>query len=56
LPYLEFRTLSTEAREKLDARRPMSLAQARRVPGVSPADLQNLILEVNRYRANRRVS
>jgi tRNA uridine 5-carboxymethylaminomethyl modification enzyme len=56
LPYLEFQTLSMEAREKLDARRPMSLAQAGRVPGVSPSDLQNLILEVSRYRANSRVS
>jgi tRNA uridine 5-carboxymethylaminomethyl modification enzyme len=50
LPYREFRTLSFEAREKLEKIRPETLAQAGRVPGVSPADLQNLILEVRRRR------
>jgi tRNA uridine 5-carboxymethylaminomethyl modification enzyme len=48
LPYTELRTLSMEAREKLDRIRPLSLAQAGRVPGVSPADLQNLMMEVRR--------
>ena len=48
LPYREFRTLSFEAREKLDRVRPSSLAQASRIPGISPADLQNLVLEVRR--------
>jgi tRNA uridine 5-carboxymethylaminomethyl modification enzyme len=51
LPYMEFVTLSYEAREKLARIRPETLAQAARVPGVSPADLQNLILEVRRLRA-----
>ncbi|HEX9710122.1 MAG TPA: tRNA uridine-5-carboxymethylaminomethyl(34) synthesis enzyme MnmG, partial [Candidatus Thermoplasmatota archaeon] len=50
LPYPELRTLSAEAREKLAKVRPGTLAQAGRVPGVSPADLQNLILEVRRLR------
>lgn len=50
LPYRDFVTLSTEAREKLDRIRPMSLAQAGRIPGVSPADLQNLMMEVKRWR------
>ena len=36
LPYREFITLSYEAREKLDRVRPESLAQAGRIPGVSP--------------------
>jgi tRNA uridine 5-carboxymethylaminomethyl modification enzyme len=49
LPYEEFRTLSYEAREKLALVRPGTLAQAGRIPGVSPADLQNLLLEVRRY-------
>jgi len=48
LPYMDFATLSFEAREKLSLVRPGTLAQAGRVPGVSPADLQNLILEVRR--------
>jgi tRNA uridine 5-carboxymethylaminomethyl modification enzyme len=54
LPYMEFRTLSYEAREKLQRVRPESLAQAGRIPGVSPADQQNLLLEVRRWRASRR--
>jgi len=50
LPYLELTTLSMEAREKLARIRPLTLAQAGRVPGVSPADLQNLMMEVRRRR------
>ncbi|MEP7064848.1 MAG: tRNA uridine-5-carboxymethylaminomethyl(34) synthesis enzyme MnmG [Gemmatimonadota bacterium] len=50
LPYTELRSLSTEARQKLDALRPRTLAQASRVPGVSPNDLQNLVLEIERRR------
>jgi len=48
LPYTEILSLSTEARQKLDRIRPGSLAQASRIPGVSPSDLQNLVLEVLR--------
>lgn len=51
LPYRDFVTLSYEAREKLGRVRPDSLAQAGRIPGVSPADLQNLVLEVRRLRS-----
>ena len=51
LPYDQFQSLSTEAREKLSKVRPSSLAQAGRIPGVSPADLQNLIMEVRRLRS-----
>jgi len=54
LPYLELRTLATEARQKLDRVRPTSLAQAARVPGVSPSDLHNLVVETLRWR--RRVA
>jgi tRNA uridine 5-carboxymethylaminomethyl modification enzyme len=50
VPYHELRSLSTEARQKLDRVRPGSLAQAARVPGVSPSDLQNLVLEVMKRR------
>ena len=49
-PFMEFVTLSREAREKLTDIRPSTLAQAGRIPGVSPADLQNLVLEVKRWR------
>ncbi len=51
LRYFDMITLSREAREKLHRIRPESLAQAGRIPGVSPADLQNLLLEVRRWRA-----
>jgi tRNA uridine 5-carboxymethylaminomethyl modification enzyme len=44
------RSLSFEARQKLAARRPATLAQASSIPGVSPNDLQNLVLEVERLR------
>ena len=50
LPYLELRTLATEARQKLDRVRPTSLAQAARVPGVTPSDLHNLVFEATRWR------
>ncbi|MCH7562996.1 MAG: tRNA uridine-5-carboxymethylaminomethyl(34) synthesis enzyme MnmG [Gemmatimonadetes bacterium] len=50
-PYSDFLTLSHEAREKLDRVRPTTLAQAGRISGVSPADLQNLMMEVRRWRA-----
>ena len=51
LPYMDFVTVSWEAREKLCETKPSSLAQAGRIPGVSPADLQNLVLEVRRLRS-----
>jgi tRNA uridine 5-carboxymethylaminomethyl modification enzyme len=50
LPYLDLRTLATEARQKLDRVRPTSLAQAARVPGVTPSDLHNLVFEATRWR------
>ena len=54
LPYLELLSLSTEARQKLAQVRPASLAQAGRIPGVSPSDLHNLVVETTRWR--RRVA
>lgn len=50
LPYEAMQSVSLEARQKFAAQRPMSLAQASRIPGVSPSDLQNLVLEVERLR------
>ena len=55
LPYMDFATVSAEAREKLQRIRPETLAQAGRISGVSPADLQNLLLEVRRLRASQGV-
>ena len=50
LPYDHMKSLSFEARQKLAAHRPRTLAQAASIPGVSPSDLQNLVLEVERLR------
>ncbi|MDE2655040.1 MAG: tRNA uridine-5-carboxymethylaminomethyl(34) synthesis enzyme MnmG [Gemmatimonadota bacterium] len=47
-PFNEFATLSYEARQKLNRIRPANLAQASRIPGVSPADLQNLVMELRK--------
>ncbi len=46
LEYRSLHTLSFEAREKLHLARPRSLGQASRIPGVSPSDLQSLVMEV----------
>jgi tRNA uridine 5-carboxymethylaminomethyl modification enzyme len=57
IDYRELAALSFEAREKLDAVRPQSLGQASRIPGLTPNDLQGLVLEVLRHRpAKVRVS
>jgi tRNA uridine 5-carboxymethylaminomethyl modification enzyme len=50
LPYEELASLSFEARQKLAVVRPSSLAQASRVPGISPSDLHNLVMETLRRR------
>jgi tRNA uridine 5-carboxymethylaminomethyl modification enzyme len=50
LDYETLLTLSFEAREKLQRTRPISLGQASRIPGVSPSDVQSLVMEVLRLR------
>jgi tRNA uridine 5-carboxymethylaminomethyl modification enzyme len=50
LPYGEMKSLSFEARQKLAALRPRTLAQAASVPGVSPNDVQNLVIEIEKRR------
>ncbi len=46
-------SVSFEARQKLGTIRPLTLAQAARIPGISPSDLQNLVLEVTKRPASR---
>lgn len=48
LPYGSFESLSFEARDKLNRVRPETLGQAGRIPGLTPADLQNLLVEVKK--------
>ena len=50
IEFANLSSLSREAREKLAAIRPATLAQASRIPGVSPSDLQGLILAALRSR------
>ena len=50
LPYADLRSLSLEARQKLATLRPRTLAQAASIPGVSPTDLQNLVIEIEKRR------
>ncbi|MEP6687635.1 MAG: tRNA uridine-5-carboxymethylaminomethyl(34) synthesis enzyme MnmG [Gemmatimonadales bacterium] len=50
LAYESLTTLSFEAREKLAVARPEFLGQAGRIPGVSPSDLQSLVMEVLKLR------
>ena len=50
LPYDGMLSLSLEARQKLSRLRPRTLAQAAGVPGVSPSDVQNLVIEIEKRR------
>ena len=46
--YNEIQSLSTEARQKLTAIDPVTLAQASRIPGVSPSDINVLLVLMGR--------
>ena len=46
MDYLSLDGISTEAKQKMDKIRPLSLGQAVRIPGVSPADISVLMVYV----------
>lgn len=48
LDYSAIHALSTESRQKLTAMKPDNVGQASRIPGVSPADINVLLLMLNR--------
>ena len=49
--YLSIDALRLEAREKLQARQPLSLGQASRIPGVNPADIAVLMVWLKRQKS-----
>ena len=52
--YAPLETMTLEAREKLSKIRPRTLAQAGRIPGVSPSDLSQLSIAVLKHRAQQK--
>ncbi|MDE6187777.1 MAG: tRNA uridine-5-carboxymethylaminomethyl(34) synthesis enzyme MnmG, partial [Duncaniella sp.] len=48
IDYSKLTTLSTEARQKLEKINPETIAQASRIPGISPADINILLLMLGR--------
>ena len=55
LRYADMNSLSYEARQKLESIQPRTLAQASRIPGVSPSDIQNLVIEIEKKRSRNGV-
>jgi tRNA uridine 5-carboxymethylaminomethyl modification enzyme len=49
LAYERLHSVSAEAKQKLKARQPATVAEAASIPGVSPSDLQNLLFEIGRW-------
>ena len=50
LDYEKVGSLRTEARQKLEAFRPVSIGQASRISGVSPADISVLLVYLEQHR------
>ena len=50
--YMDIEELSMEARQKLEQVRPVSLGQASRISGVSPADMSVLMVYLKRHGGN----
>ena len=53
MDYLSLDGISTEAKQKMDKIRPLSLGQAARIPGVSPADISVLMVYVKQRKGKK---
>lgn len=53
MDYLSIDGISTEAKQKMDKIRPLSLGQAARIPGVSPADISVLMVYVKQRKGKK---
>ena len=53
LDYKKVKSLRIEARQKLELYRPVSIGQASRISGVSPADISVLLVYMEQYGKNR---
>ena len=54
IPYQEIDTLRLEARQKLEKQKPVSLAAASRIPGVTPADVAVLTVWLEKKRREQK--
>jgi tRNA uridine 5-carboxymethylaminomethyl modification enzyme len=53
--YANIKSLRNEAKQKLEKIRPLSVGQASRISGVSPADISVLLVFIEQYRQQRRL-
>ena len=53
LDYQDIRGLSNEARQKLEHMKPLSIGQAGRITGVSPADINVLLIYLEQMRRSK---
>ena len=54
IEYKNIKGLSLEARQKLDKFKPISIGQASRISGVSPADISVLLIYLEQQKANKK--
>jgi tRNA uridine 5-carboxymethylaminomethyl modification enzyme len=53
IDYNDVQSLRTEARQKLEKFRPVSVGQASRIAGVSPSDIAVLLVYIEKFRRQK---
>jgi tRNA uridine 5-carboxymethylaminomethyl modification enzyme len=53
IDYKDVQSLRTEARQKLEKFRPVSVGQASRIAGVSPSDIAVLLVYIEKFRRQK---